>query len=139
MGSNTIWIRWTEANVFISSQKTVFQVTSVIGLRNSQVPEKIQSENILHGPEARTGGGVRGGGSPPGKDGDGDKFFKKSILHSPLDTPKPIEKIKKLTKTQTCSRNGSPWLENQHKPLRFSRFLQGGAYGGVRFGQNDEF
>ena len=32
--------------------------------------------------------------------------------------------FKKITKTQKCSRNGSPWLENQHKLVHFSRFFE---------------
>ena len=32
--------------------------------------------------------------------------------------------FKKLTKIQKCSRNGSPWLENQLKKLQPARFFE---------------
>ena len=37
--------------------------------------------------------------------------------HAILDSPE-------ISKTQTCSRNGSPWLENQHEAVIFSAFFE---------------
>ena len=37
--------------------------------------------------------------------------------HAILDSPE-------ISKTQKCSRNGSPWLENQHNPDEISYFFE---------------
>ena len=47
--------------------------------------------------------------------------------------------FQKITKTQKCSRNGSPWLENQHLRDQNASFFRAGAHGGRRFGQNHRF
>ena len=44
-------------------------------------------------------------------------FDAEYLTHAILDSPE-------ISKTQKCSRNGSPWLENQHEAVIFSAFFE---------------